>query len=214
MTVILAIILGLAGTGVLGFVLFPAFFLPFTVRSAALLPKEGRNTVDGVTTMEDAAEACRKSGLSGTELAAFAQGLVAKKMSYSRRNPWDSWERGFERGMGYCVQQTMALYVLYRRIGIEAWPVQAFRCRFPEGPADGAMEPGCISGHMWLRVRTDGKVRDVCPGRASNAPGKLHFEILSPVRDVRLWSIPFLHVMSAAENVRRDWKNLFPRKAA
>jgi hypothetical protein len=210
MKTFLTVILILTGIGVLGFLSFLVFFIPFSVRSARLLPKTGRTTVDGVTTMDDAAAACRASGYSGLELAAFAQRLVARKMEYSRRNPWDSWERGFERGMGYCIQQAMALLLIYRRLGLDAWPVQAFRCRFPAGVAAGAEEPACISGHMWLRIRIDGAVYDVCPGSAANRPNSLHFEILSPVRGVSMWTIPFLHVMCAAENVRRDWKNLFP----
>jgi hypothetical protein len=213
MSIAVTTLLALIGTGVLGFFAYLAFFLPFTARSAALLPKQGRTTVDGVTTLDDAVEACRASSLSGVGLAAFAQRLAARKMSYSRRNPWDSWERGFERGMGYCIQKAMALLMIYQRLGIDAQPVQAFRCRFPAGLADGRMEPGGVSGHMWLRVRVDGAVYDVCPGMESNRPGVLHFEILSPVRRVWAWTIPLLHVMCAAENVRRDWKNLLPRSA-
>jgi len=210
MKTLLAVILVLIGIGVLGFLSYLAIFLPFTARAAKLLPKEEKTTVDGVTTMDDAVAACRASGLSGVELAAYAQRLVAGKMEYSRRNPWDSWERGFERGMGYCIQQTMALLLIYRRLGIDAWPVRALRCRFPAGAVAGVEEPACISGHMWPRVSIDGAIYDVCPGSGANRPGSLHFEILSPVRGVSMWTIPFLHVMCAAENVRRDWKNLFP----
>jgi hypothetical protein len=209
-----ACIIGAAGVFVAGSLVYLAMFLPFTVRSARLLPKPGRTTVDGITTIEDAVKVLKTSGLSGLGLVARAQGLTAGKMEYSRRNPWDSWSRCFERGMGYCIQQGMALRTIYDRLGIESRPVQAFRCAFPEGVVQGVKEPARVSGHMWLRVRVDGKDYDVCPGSESNTPGSFHFKPLSPVRKVRSWTVPLLHAYSAAENVRRDWKNLFPGRKA
>jgi hypothetical protein len=194
-----------------GSLLYLAFFLPFTVRSMRLLPRETRTTVDGVATIEDAVAACRASGLEGIELVAFAQRLAARKMRYSRRNPWDSWERCFERGQGYCIQKGMSLKLILDRLGIESVPVQSARCAFPPDIVHGRREPARISGHLWLRVRLEGSVYDVCPGSFSNRPGVVHFKVLSPARRVPGWLLPILHVFSAAENVRRDWKNLFPR---
>lgn len=60
-----------------------------------------RTAVDGVTTIDDAVEACRPSGLAGWNLVAFAQRLVARKFSiYSTRNLRDTPVRVFEHGMG------------------------------------------------------------------------------------------------------------------
>ncbi len=176
-----------------------------------LLPAEPRSTVDGVTTVADAVAAGRASGLTGLELVAFAQRLTARKMRYSRRNPWDSWERCFDRGQGYCVQKGMALKLILDRLGVASVPVQAARCAFPADVVHGVREPARVSGHLWLRVRVDGTDWDVCPGSFSNRPGRVHFKVLSRVHRVPAWTIPVLHVFSAAENVRRDWKNLFPR---
>ena len=202
---------GVLAIGAAGALLFLAAFTLLSVRSARLLPERDRTTVDGVTTIDDAVAACRASGLVGLELAAYAQSLAARKIKYSRRNPWDSWARSFERGMGYCIQQGMALKSLLDRLGIEAVPVQSFRCAFPPAIVHGVPEPAGVSGHLWLRVRVDGKEYDVCPGKETNRPGVVHFAVLSPVRRVRAWTIPILHVFCAAENVRRDWKNLFAR---
>jgi len=199
-----------AGITLGGALLYLGFFLPFSMRSARLLPPEPRSTVDGVTTLDDAVAACRRSGFSGVELVAFAQRLTARKMRYSRRNPWDSWERCFERGQGYCIQKGMALKLILQRLGIRSYAVQSLKCAFPPDVVHGVKEPARVSGHLWLRVPVDGQVMDVCPGSFSNRPGRIHFTILSPVRRVWPWSIPVLHLFSAAENVRRDWKNLFP----
>ena len=208
--IIVLIVVGCAaGIVAAGALIYLAFFLPFTVRSMRLLPSPASKTVDGVTTIEEAEVACRASGLAGRTLVAYAQKLTARRFEYSRRNPWDTWEAAFARGMGYCVQQAMALHRLYERLGIESWPVQSLRVRFPGHVVHGVSEPPGISGHMWLRVKVDGEVFDVCPGNPSNVPGVTHFQPLTRVMRVRLWAVPILLVLSAAENVRRDWKNLW-----
>jgi hypothetical protein len=193
-----------AGAGAL---LFLLAFLPLTLRSMRLLPAPRRTTVDGVTGIDDAVRACRASGLSGLELVAFAQRLAARKFSYSRRNPWDGWARAFERGMGYCIQQAMALKMVYDALGVDARPVQAFRVWVPPGRVHGVLEPACVSGHMWLRVRVDGRGYDVCPGSETNRPGVTHFKLLSRVMGVPRALVPVLQVLCAAENVRRDWRS-------
>ncbi len=206
--VILWVAVGIAGAGALvaaGTIVFLLVFLPLTLRSMKLLPHPGTTTVDGVTTIEDAVRACRASGLSGLALVGFAQQLCARKFAYSRRNPWDGWSRAFQRGMGYCIQQAMALRMIYDALGVESRPVQAFRVSHPGGLVHGAREPAGVSGHMWLRVSVDGRTYDVCPGRVSNSPGVNHFTPLSRVMVVPRALVPILHLLSAAENVRRDW---------
>lgn len=168
------------------------------------LPKPGRVSMDGITTIEDAVKACRHTQLQGWNLVAYAQQLVARKFTYSRLNTWETPSRAFERGMGYCEQQALALKKIYDRLGIAARPVFSLRCKFPAKVVDGVPWPGGVSGHAWLRVRIADKELDVCPGSLSNRPGVTHFEILWKARTWHAWLRPFTHVGSSIENIRRD----------
>jgi hypothetical protein len=153
-----------------------------TLPGLRLLPKERRVSLGGITTIDDAVATCQRTGLSGWPLVAYAQQLAARKFTYSRRNPWDSPARAFERGLGYCQQQALALKRIYAGLGLEAQPVYAFRCWFPPAVIDGMIEPQRISPHTWLRVRIGDEVRDVCCGSTTNTPGIVHFEVLSEVK--------------------------------
>lgn len=168
------------------------------------LPEPGRVSMDGVMTIDDAVEACRRTGLQGRELVAYAQNLAARKFTYSRLNTWDSPSRAFERGMGYCEQQTLALKRIYDRLGIEARPVFALRCTFPAAVIDAMPWFGGISGHSWLRVRIGDEELDVCSGSVNNTPGVTQFEVLSKVHNWYPWLRPFTHLGSCIENIRRD----------
>ena len=168
------------------------------------LPKPGRVSMDGITTIEDAVEACRHTQLQGSYLVAYVQQLVARKFTYSRLNTWETPSRAFERGMGYCEQQALALKKIYDRLGITARPVFSLRCKFPAKVVDGVPWPGGVSGHAWLRVRIADEELDVCPGSLSNRPGVIHFEILWKARTWYPWLRPFTHVGSSIENIRRD----------
>lgn len=168
------------------------------------LPEPGRVSMDGVMTIDDAVEACRRAGLQGRELVAYAQNLAARKFTYSRLNTWDSPSRAFERGMGYCEQQTLALKRIYDRLGIEARPVFALRCTFPAAVIDAMPWFGGISGHSWLRVRIGDEELDVCSGSVNNTPGVTQFEVLSKVHNWYPWLRPFTHLGSCIENIRRD----------
>jgi len=168
------------------------------------LPKPDRVSMDGITTIEDVVEACRQTQLQDWDLVAYAQHLVARKFTYSRLNTWDTPSRAFERGMGYCEQQALALKKIYDRLGIAARPVFSLRCTFPAKVVDGVPWPGGVSGHAWLRVRISEQELDVCPGSLSNRPGVTHFEILWKARTWHVWLRPFTHVGSSIENIRRD----------
>ena len=168
------------------------------------LPRPGRVSMDGITTIEDAVEACRQTKLQGWDLVAYAQQLVARKFTYSRLNTWETPSRAFERGMGYCEQQALALKQIYDRLGIAVRPVFSLHCKFPARVVDGIPSPGGVTGHAWLRVRIDGKELDVCPGSVSNRPGITDFEILREPRTWHAWLRPFTHVGSSIENIRRD----------
>ena len=106
--------------------------------------------------------------------------------------------------MGYCEQQALALKHIYDRLGIEARPVFALRCKFPAKVVDGMPWPGGVSGHAWLRVRIGDKELHVCSDSVSNRPGVTHFEVMSKVRPWRPWLRPFTHLGSSIENIRRD----------
>src|SRR6266487_4249055 len=168
------------------------------------LPQQSHVSMDGITTLDDAVEACQRTNLHGWELVAYAQHLVARKFTYSRLNTWDTPSRAFERGMGYCEQQALALKKIYNRLGIKSRAVFAFRCKFPGIEVDGMPLPGGVSGHAWLRVRIGDEECDVCPGSVKNTPGVTHFEMRSKVRTWQPWMRPLTHLGSSIENIRRD----------
>jgi transglutaminase-like putative cysteine protease len=194
---ILLIQLGISSAGLLTVYLL-------TIPLLRRLPKQGRVSMDGITTIDDAVEACRRTQLQGWELVAFAQNLAAQKFTYSRLNTWDTPSRAFERGMGYCEQQALALKKIYDKLGIETRPVFCMRCKFPAKEIDGVYWPGGISGHAWLRVGIGSEERDVCPGSINNRPGVTQFEVHSRVLTWYPWLRPFTHVGSSIENIRRD----------
>ena len=194
------VLLALTGLGAAGVLSVYLLTIPLLRK----LPKQSRVSLDGVTTIDDAVEACKRTHLQGWDLVAYAQNLAARKFTYSRLNTWDTPSRAFERGMGYCEQQALALKKIYERLGIETRPVFTLRCKFPPKMIDGVQSPGGISGHAWLRVRIGGEDRDVCPGSVNNTPGVTNFEILSKVRNWQSWMRPFTHVGSSIENIRRD----------
>lgn len=188
------------GIGVTG--IFTIFLL--SIPLLRRLPKQSRVSMDGVTTINDAVEACKRTHLQGWNLVAYAQNLAARKFTYSRLNTWDTPSRAFERGIGYCEQQALALKKIYARLGIETRPVFALRCKFPPEVVDGIQWPGGVSGHAWLRVRIGDEELDVCSGSVNNKPGVTQFEILSKVLTWQPWMRPFTHVGSSIENIRRD----------
>jgi hypothetical protein len=194
------ILLALSSIGTVGVLTIYLLTIPLLRR----LPKQDRVSMDGITTIDDAVKVCRRTQVQGWDLVAYAQNLAAKKFTYSRLNTWDTPSRAFERGMGYCEQQALALKKMYDKLGIETRPVFAFRCKFPAKVVDGVNWPGGTSGHAWLRVRIGDEERDVCPGSVKNTPGVTQFEILSKVMSWQPWLRPCTHVGSSIENIRRD----------
>jgi hypothetical protein len=192
----------LAFTGIVaaGVVALSVLTIPLLRR----LPKQRRVSMDGVMSIADAVEACRRTHLQGWDLVAYAQNLTARKFTYSRLNTWDTPSRAFERGMRYCEQQALALKKIYNRLGIKSRAVFTLRCKFPAKEVDGMPSPGGVGGHAWLRVRIGDEERDVCPGSVNNTPGVTHFEICSKVRTWQPWMRPLTHLGSSIENIRRD----------
>src|SRR6266702_1426582 len=171
------LLLALTGIGAAGVLTIYLLTIPLLRR----LPKQGCVSMDGITTIDDAVESCRRTHLQGWDLVAFAQNLAAQKITYSRLNTWDTPSRAFESGMGDCEQQALALKKIYDRLGIETRPVFALRCQFPAKVVDGMPSPGGIGGHAWLRVRIGDEELDVCPGSVKNKPGVTQFKVLSRV---------------------------------
>jgi len=177
--------------------------LPGTVK---LRPHYRRTTLDGVTTLDDAVEACRRTGLRGWELVAYAQQLVARKFSiYCARNLWDTPARAFEYGLGYCTQYNLALKQILDRLGFDVEAVFARKVRV-------LTEPDWTMGHTWLRVTVQAEVREVCAGRCDNSPGYVHFEAVTPVQHgskavlmlMNLGMLPFCGFV--------EWRALFSGK--
>lgn len=135
----------------------------------------GRTVLDGITTLDEAVATCRRSGLSGWQLVAFAQHLVYRKFThYSCRNLWDTPAGAFRRGMGYCTQYNLALLRVLRQVDLEVWAVFSLRVAVAD-------DPTWTMGHTWLRVRIAGEERDVCAGHAANRPGRVNFTSRAPV---------------------------------
>ena len=106
------------------------------------LPQPGRVSMDGITTIEDAVEARRHVRLQGWDLVAYAQQLVARIFTYSRLNTWEPPALAFERGMGCCEQQALALTKIYDRLEIAVRPVFSLHCKFSPKVVDGMPWPG------------------------------------------------------------------------
>jgi hypothetical protein len=171
-----------------------------------LLSPGQTTTMGGITTLQDAVDACRRSGLEGWELVEHAQKIVAHKFTYSRRNSWESPRTAFARGRGFCVQQALALKAIYDELGIKARAVHG-RGDFMGMHIHGVWEPGGNFNHSWLEVTVQGRSLYVCPGSVENAPGKLDFHITGKVKDYT----PILHTLSfpgyIIVNAVRDFKS-------
>ena len=80
------ILLTLTGLGAAGVLIVYLLTIPLLRR----LPKQSRISMDGITTIDDAVKACKRTLLQEWDLVAYAQNLAAKKFTYSRLNTWDT----------------------------------------------------------------------------------------------------------------------------
>lgn len=118
--------------------------------------------------LSEAVALCRDSCLQGWALVEFARQLVGRRfVEYSWATPWERPATAFRHGRGYCAQYNVALRDLLRELGIEADAVFAARVRLGD-------TPWWRTGHVWLRVRVDGRTRDVC-ARHCDGPGDIRF---------------------------------------
>lgn len=99
-------------------------------------------------TIEEAVNILNNKNLDRLDLIEKARLLVNERMVYCRRNSYDSYQKAFKRGYGFCQQQAFALAAILQELNFEAVPVQAIQTRFPDGN---------IGGHSWVRVRLDGQ---------------------------------------------------------
>jgi hypothetical protein len=169
------------------------------------------NRPQEAATIEAAVRVCRETGLTGWDLVAFAQRLVAGRMSYSYFNSFDSPKTAFKKGRGYCSQQAGALCRILLSLGFNSWPVHSVRNRFPDTVRDGVTIHIGVSGHVWCRVRIGSEEKDVCPGNPQNVPGKVHFEVLGKVHHFRGPIVLLSYLGSAAVNRKRGKRFLAAR---
>lgn len=145
----------------------------------AAAPRPQVRRPDGVGTIAEAVEACRASGLGGWELVDHATALVHAKYShYSCYHWWETPAQSFARSRGQSNQYNTALARVLRALGFHVRTVHAARVRLMRAP-------WWHSGHTWLRVTVDGRVRDVCASRAENRAGRVLFTPATPVRPFR-----------------------------
>jgi len=148
----------------------PLYSLPATLT----LPPGPRPGIEE-TTIEEAALQLKASGKSGWYLVEAARSLVAERMAYSRRNSFDSADRAFERGYGYCTQHAYALSHLLAELGFEAKVVQAFQNRFSDGE---------VTAHAWVSVKINDENRQIDSLFYDEQKSELDFTPLSKVTDI------------------------------
>jgi hypothetical protein len=162
--------------------------------------------IDGVDTIDDAAQVCQRTDLSGWELVTYAQRLVYRKFAcYSCRNLWDTPAQAFRYGMGYCTQYNLALKQLLERLGIPAQAVSSVKVRVAD-------DPTWSMGHTWLRVTLHEEVRDVCAGHAENLPGHVNFSSVAPVWPVGVPVLFLLHLGMIPFCGYLEWRSLLTRR--
>ncbi len=126
--------------------------------------------------LEEAATRVSAFGLVGWPLVEHAQRLVHEQFrEYSCLHWWESPAAAFSRRRGYCAQYNGALAEVLAELDIDCRLVHAFRVRLVD-------DPSWRMGHVWVQVRVEGEVRDVCAGSAWTREGKARFEPLTPVR--------------------------------
>lgn len=125
-------------------------------------------------TIKEAANTLNSMGLDNLELIEEARLLVNERMVYCRRNSYDSYQKAFKRGYGFCQQQAFALAEILQKLNFDAVPVQAMQTRFPDGN---------IGGHAWVRVRLNGQEFFIDPIFYDSEKHKVTFTPLSEVTE-------------------------------
>jgi hypothetical protein len=148
----------------------PLYAIPATLT----LPAGPRPGITELS-IEQAANQLKSTGKTGWALVEAARALVAERIQYSRRNSFDTPDRAFARGYGYCTQHAYALTSLLTELGFEAKVVQAFQNRLPNGK---------ITAHSWVSVNLNNKTRYIDSLFYDEQVGELDFTPLSEVTDI------------------------------
>lgn len=128
----------------------------------------------GYADLDALVRAARGTGLEGWDLVAWVQDAVHDQfVRRSYRQPWRTPAAAFRDRRGWGMQYNLALCFALRALGFDAAPVFAARVR-----TEGA--PWWRTGHVWVRVRYDGR-RQWCCARHAVAPGDVQFVPLSEV---------------------------------
>jgi hypothetical protein len=147
----------------------PLYAIPATLS----LPPGPRPGIEELT-IAQAVRQLQQTGKCGWALIEAARALVAERMQYCRRNSFDTFDRAFKRGYGYCQQQAYALTEILKRLGFEAKVVQAFRNQLPDGS---------VGGHAWVSVTYQGESRYIDPLHYNAHTGEIVFTPLTKVHD-------------------------------
>jgi transglutaminase-like putative cysteine protease len=153
-------LVSLIGLSILGLTLF-------ALSATFSLPPGPRPGLEDLT-LEEAAVRLGQSGAEGWHLVEKARLLVGDRMTYSRRNSFDSYSTAFRRGYGYCEQSAFALAGLLQQLGFDARPVHSERNLFPDRDSP--------TGHAWVRVLYEGETREIDPEFQDPATGEFLFE--------------------------------------
>lgn len=170
-------------------------------------PRPRRAAAGEASTLDELVAEARQTGLSGWGLVDHLTQAVHQR--YQHASVWHLWEppaTSFRNGRGCSNQYNSALASVLRRCGFEARLVHAARVRMDRAP-------WWNSGHTWVRVRHEGRERDVCAAKASNRAGSVGFVPMTYVRpfrtityvDTTLGLAPFV-----VTSVWRSWLNREP----
>jgi hypothetical protein len=145
----------------------------YAVLATVSLPPGPRPGIEELT-IAQAVQQLRQTGKSGWVLVEAARAMVAKRMQYCRRNSFDTFDRAFKRGYGYCQQQAYALTEILKRLGFEAKVVQAFQNKLPDGT---------VGGHAWVSVTHESASRYIDSIHYDAHAGEIMFTPLTKVWD-------------------------------
>jgi len=145
-------------------------------------------------TIAQAAQNLRQTGKNGWTLVEAARALVAERMQYCRRNSFDRADKAFERGYGYCQQQSYALAEVLTHLGFKARVVGAFRNRLQDGK---------VGGHAWVGVSVGGETRYIDSLHYDADANKINFTPLTRVFNYTPITRIFYGWGSAAVNAHR-----------